>query len=43
MGKDVQAELTRIAQENGLMGEGLSSDFMRDLENCGRYVQELWS
>ena len=43
MGRDVRAVLVEIAQKSGDMTEDSAQKFVLNLQNSGRYVQELWS
>lgn len=43
MGTEVHDELTRIAQEGGAMSAEQARKYTHDLQDSGRYVEELWS
>ena len=43
MGRDVQTALEEIVQTQGKLGLPESKEYVKDLTNRKRYVQELWS
>lgn len=43
MGTDVHAVLEGIVAEHGQMPAEQAKQFIKDLQKCNRYVQELWS
>jgi len=43
MGRDVRAALIDLAQSYGKFSSEAASKYLQDLQNKGKYIQELWS